>query len=48
MIYDSRVGFRDLKALILKDKLENDEKDILRAYIKALMINATEKYFQYK
>ena len=34
MIYDSRVGFLDFKALSLKDELE-------RAYMKALMISAT-------
>ena len=43
MIYDSTVGFLDLKALSLKDKLESDEKDKLIAYIKPLMINATDK-----
>ena len=29
MIYDSRVGFIDLKALSLEDKLESDEIDKL-------------------
>ena len=34
MIYDLRVGFMDLKALSLKDKLESDEIYKLIAYIK--------------
>ena len=42
MIYDSRVGFLDLKALSLKDKLESDEIDKLIAYMKPLLINATD------
>ena len=42
MIYDSRVGFLDLKALSLKDKLESEDKTKLKAYMKALMINATD------
>ena len=37
MIYDSRVGFLDLKALNLKDKLESDDKNKLIAYMKPLM-----------
>ena len=41
MIYDSRVGFLDLKALSLKDKLESEDKNKLIAYMKPLMINAT-------
>ena len=38
MIYDSRVGFLDLKALNVKDKLENEDKNKLIAYMKPLMI----------
>ena len=43
MIYDSRVGFLDLKALSLKDKLESEDKNKLIAYMKPLMINATDR-----
>ena len=43
MIYDSIVGFLDLKALSLKEKLESEEKNKLIAYMKPLMINATER-----
>ena len=43
MIYDSRVGFLDLKALSLKDKLESEDKKKLIAYMKPLMINATDR-----
>ena len=43
MIYDSRVGFLDLKALSLKDKLESEDKNELIAYIKPPMINATDR-----
>ena len=43
MIYDSTVGFLDLKALSLKDKLESEDKNKLIAYMKPLMINATER-----
>ena len=43
MIYDSRVGFLDLKALSLKDKLESEDKNKLMAYMKPLMINATDR-----
>ena len=43
MIFDSRVGFLDLKALILKDKLESEDKNKLIAYMKTLMINATDR-----
>ena len=41
MIYVSRVGFLDLKALSLKDKLESEDINKLIAYMKPLMINAT-------
>ena len=41
-IYDSRVGFLDLKALSLKDKLESQDENKLIAYMKPLMINATD------
>ena len=43
MIYDSRVGFLDLKALSLKDELEREDINKLIAYIKLLMINATDR-----
>ena len=43
MVYDSRVGFLDLKALSLKDKLESEDKNKLIAYMKPLMINATDR-----
>ena len=43
MIHDSRVGFLDLIALSLKDKLENEDKNKLIAIMKPLMINATDK-----
>ena len=42
MIYDSRVVFLDLKALNFKDKLESEDKNKLIAYMKPLMINATD------
>ena len=43
MIYESRVVFLDLKALRLKDKLQNEDKNKLIAYMKPLMINATDR-----
>ena len=43
MIYDSRVGFIDLQALSLKDKLEREDINKLIAYMKPLMINATDR-----
>ena len=43
MIYDSRVGFLDLKALCLKDDLEGEDINKLMAYMKPLMINATDR-----
>ena len=43
MIYDSRVGFLDLKALSLKDDLEREVINKLIAYMKPLMINATDR-----
>ena len=43
MIYDSRVGFLDLKALSLKDDLEREDVNKLIAYMKPLMINATDR-----
>ena len=43
MIYDSRVGFLDLKALSLKDELEREDVNKLIAYMKPLMINATDR-----
>ena len=43
MIYDSRIGFVDLKALSLKDKLERDEINKLIAYIKPILNTATDR-----
>ena len=43
MIYDSRVGFLDLKALSLKDELGREDIHKLIAYMKPLMINATDR-----
>ena len=43
MIYDSRVGSLDLEALSLKDELERDDINQLIAYMKPLMINATDR-----
>ena len=43
MIYDSRVGFLDSKALSLKDNLESEDKNKLIAYMKPLMIYATDR-----
>ena len=43
MIYDSRVGFLDLKALSLKDELGRGDINKLIAYMKPLMINATDR-----
>ena len=43
MIYDSRVGFLDLKALSLKDDLEREDINKLIAYMRPLMINATDR-----
>ena len=43
MIYDSRVGFLDLKALSLKDELEREDINEHIAYMKPLMINATDR-----
>ena len=43
MIYDSRIGFLDLKALSLKDELEREDINKLIAYMKPLMINATDR-----
>ena len=43
MIYDSRVGFLDLKALSLKDELERQDINKLIAYMKPHMINATDR-----
>ena len=37
------VGFPDLKALSLKDDLEREDINKLIAYIKPLMINATDR-----
>ena len=43
MIYDSRVGFLDLEALSLKDELGREDINKLIAYMKPLMINATDR-----
>ena len=43
MIYDSRVGFIDLKALSLNDELEREDINKLIANIKPLMINGTDR-----
>ena len=43
VLYDSRVGFLDLKALSLKDDLEREDTNKLIAYMKPLMINATDR-----
>ena len=43
MIYDSRVGVLDLKARRLKDKSGSEDKNNLKAYMKPLMINATDR-----
>ena len=43
MIFDSRVGFLDLKALSLKDDLEKEDINKLKTYMKPLMINATDR-----
>ena len=43
MIYDSRVGFLDLKALSLKDELEKEDINKLIAYMNPLTINATDR-----
>ena len=43
MIYDSRVGFLDLKALSLKAELEREHINKLIAYMKPLMMNATDR-----
>ena len=43
MIYDSRVGFLDLKAISLKDELEREDIIKLIAYMKPLKINATDR-----
>ena len=47
-IYDSRIGFMDLKTLSSKDELENDEIDKLIDYIKPLMNSATNNNTIYK
>ena len=41
MIFDSRVGFIDLKALSSRDELEREDINKLIAYMEPLMINAT-------
>ena len=43
MIYDSRFGFLDLKAHSLRDELEREDINKLIAYMKPLMINATDR-----
>ena len=43
MIYDSRFVFLDLKALSFKDKVEHEDKNKFIAYMKPLMITATDR-----
>ena len=43
MIYDSRLGFLDLKALSLKDELEREDINKRIEYMKPLMTNATDR-----
>ena len=43
MLSDLRVGFLDLKDLSLKDDLEREDKNTLIAYMKTLMIKATDR-----
>ena len=43
MIYDTRVGFLELKSLSLKDILESDEINKPIDYMKPLMSNATDR-----
>ena len=43
MIYDSTVGFLGLKALSFKDELEREDINKIIAYLKPLMINATDR-----
>ena len=43
LLYDSRVGFLDLKALSLKEELEREDINKLINYMKPLMINATDR-----
>ena len=43
MIYDSRFVLMELKALSLKDKLESDKIDKLKAYIKPLMNKSSDR-----
>ena len=43
MIYDSSVGFLDLKILSLKNKFESDETNKLMAYLKPLLVSATDR-----
>ena len=43
MIYDSRLGFLDLKALSLKDKFGSEDKNKFVAYMIPLIINAIDR-----
>ena len=43
MVYDSRVGLLDLKALRSKDELESNEVRKIIDYIKPLMNSATDR-----
>ena len=43
VINDSRVGFLDLKALSLKDELKREDINKIKAYMKPLMIKATDR-----
>ena len=48
MIYDSRFGFLDLKALRSKDELEGNEVNKTIDYIKPLMNSATDRNVIFK
>ena len=43
IIYDSRFGLLDLKALSLRNKFESEDKNKLIGYMKPLMKNATDR-----
>ena len=43
LVYDSRVGFLDFKAFSLKDELKREDIIKIIAYMKPLMINATDR-----
>ena len=43
MIFDLRIGFLKLKAFSLKDEIESKKIDKILAYMKPLLINATNR-----